>query len=143
MTKQEVLTKLAIECATWGDVVLKVPELSWHVERELLRFTKQDWLAERERLLNKPSWKDAPMDATHLAMDDDGAHCFFDCEPVKAVSSWMPDNDGATWPTSYAIAIPAGYDWRDSLEERPVDSNAGGIDSQTKQSIMKRFLTVQ
>lgn len=119
MTKQDMLTKLAIECATWGDVVLKVPELSWHVERELLRFTKQDWLAERERLLNKPSWDDAPSWATHLGTTGKYWHWLINAcrdDRVKSYFYYVADKSQVS---NKIISIPAGYDWKESLEERP------------------------
>lgn len=129
MTKQELLTKLAMECATWDEVANKSDVVFRRSPKDnelTCRFwvaadvTNQEWLAERERLLNKPSWKDAPKEATHLAMDSNGVHWFYNALPYPSTKSWKIDGIGNYgWEAGSAIAIPAGYDWRDSLEERP------------------------
>lgn len=59
MNKQELIKKLAIECETWeyaretavGEVFLG--NVEW--EEDSPNITKQDWLDERERLLNETS----------------------------------------------------------------------------------------
>ncbi|WP_027705960.1 hypothetical protein [Zymobacter palmae] len=118
MTRQELLTRLAAECETWPEAL----NLSM-VFKDMFAygsFLQQDWLAERKRLLNKPSWKDAPESATHLALDDISHRkwwFFYTEKPVKWPDMWM--GDLLIGGEREAIAIPAGYDWRNSLEERP------------------------
>lgn len=123
MTKQELLTKLAIECATWADALA----MRWKFLKEAVTVavSKEEWLAERERLLNKPSWTDVPEEVTHKAMDADGRHHFFIGEPHQGAVrlEWFPEpvsDGGWAYRAGKAIAIPAGYDWKESLEERPL-----------------------
>lgn len=124
MTKQELLTKLATECATWGECLV-----AHEFAGTCTGFMREDWLAERERLLNKPSWKDAPDGAAGVMMEKDGCWYFYNnyakdaevvCYPERGVFECLRVDDRAmTWSAGKAIAIPAGYDWRESLEERP------------------------
>lgn len=133
MTRQELLTRLATECATWDEAISQALSNEW-----FLHYTQgwtelrnnifatgvkgifvTDWLAERERLLNKPSWKDAPDDATHLAIDSDKEWFFYSEEPTRTAQMWWPEKIAGSF-AGMAIAIPAGYDWRESLEARPV-----------------------
>lgn len=114
MTKQELLTKLAIECATWSEAIGICGRAG--AESGLMR---EDWLAERERLINKPSWKDALECATHLEMACDGLWWFFDNNPRGISFLYILNNQDSFQVASKAIAIPAGYDWKKSLEERP------------------------
>lgn len=120
MTKQELLTKLAMECATWKEAAgvawsgIAGPDL-------LANITKQDWLAERERLLNKPDWARAPKWATHLALDESLAQWRWHFKEPILLKDWAEWVDSTrSTHASCAIDIPAGYDWKQSLEERPV-----------------------
>lgn len=116
MNKQELLTKLAIECESWQETQRPSSELRFLIEA--FQISQKDWLAERKRLLNKPSWDNAPDVATHLAMDSDGCHFFYNGIPNRQYMAWHIGNGKFGWAASIAIAVPAGYDWRDSLEER-------------------------
>lgn len=129
MTKQELLTKLATECKTWKEAVqyAQCIAASCNITCKAgeSAITKQYWLAERERLLNKPGWTGVPEEVTHKAMDADGRHHFFIGEPHQGAVrlEWFPEpvsDGGWVYRAGKAIAIPAGYDWRDSLEVRPV-----------------------
>lgn len=125
MTKQELLTRLAKECATWEESISILDNIacSYWVRGIPYGITMSDWLAERERLLNKPQWRYAPRNACALVFDDftkQWEWCYSTPALFKMASG------GETWlKTDYtlfaseAIAIPAGYDWRESLEERP------------------------
>lgn len=131
MTRQELLTELATECKTWDEAISQALSHEW-----FLRYTQgwtelrnhlftgifsgifvTDWLAERERLLNKPSWDGAPVGSTHLAMGKDGVWFVYTSKPYSKGDAWVCSR----WckQIQKAIAIPAGYNWRESLEERP------------------------
>lgn len=132
MTKQELLTRLAMECATWKESVSAVESIACAHWKSGVSYgiTLQDWLAERERLINKPSWEDAPEGATHLALDGTipgvsscASWYFYIGEPAAGNHLWLPirgSEVAGLQGAREAIAIPAGYDWKQSLEERPV-----------------------
>lgn len=93
-----------------------------------ISFSRDEWLARRAELQNKPSWKDAPEWANWLAQWNDGAWFWCDDEidnpPQEGDSGWY--QDGRT------LHLPAGEvlgDWRDTLERRPIDLSepAGGV----------------
>lgn len=130
MTKQELLTKLATECKTWGDAV----EMGTKIEFACLMGGKafnvgslleHEWLAERERLLNL-QWEGVPKRYKFVATHADGQRWFFVNPPRlwEERGSWelaYGDNYGDYWEDENPpIAIPAGHDWKQSLETRPV-----------------------
>ena len=89
-----------------------------HMEGEH-HFTRSDYYAERERLLNAPDWKKASPIDQFRAMDSDGQWFFYNSQPALR-------DEGGKWlrlgyysSSSAAYAVPAGYDWRESLEKRP------------------------
>lgn len=124
MTKQELLTRLAMECATWDLAV----ELCTKIEFTCLKRGKafnagslreHEWLAERDRILDKPILDNAPEGVTCMAMDKVGQWTFFNKKPTRSDTQWLPESPTAWQVAGFAYAIPAGYDWRESLEERP------------------------
>ena len=81
-------------------------------------FTKDQWLARRAELQNKPSWDDAPEWATHLAQNGRGQWWFMRDGEVR--------DDGRLYFSSSrgTPEITKGEvlgDWRDTLEKRPTD----------------------
>ena len=126
MTKQELLTKLAIDCATWADAMDAVVLLACGSGRRCASYgiAKQDWLAERERLLNL-QWDGVPKRYKLAVIHANGKRWFFVNLPrlCEEWGSWeLADGDGYHdyWEDENPpLAIPAGYDWRNSLEERP------------------------
>lgn len=80
-------------------------------------FTKDQWLARRAELQNKPSWEDAPEWVGWLAQDKSGAWWFFRCHP-KAISEGWDSNYSAYHHSSWVDGEVLGY-WRDTLEKRP------------------------
>ena len=76
-------------------------------------FTKDQWLARRAELQNKPSWKDAPEWAEWLAQDEDGEWKWLAGLPGKYVDGWT-----AVKIKGHCKGIALG-DWRDTLEKRP------------------------
>ena len=85
-------------------------------EPVLCHFMFRELEAERERLLNKPSWNEAPDEAVALAIDADGEWVFYESRPTSGQFSWC---NAQPISISYAVRIPAGYDWKESLEFRP------------------------
>lgn len=127
MTNQELLTKLAKECPTWEDAVSMEVHIQCITEDGFTLYTgvsKQEWLAERERLLNL-QWDPIPPRYKFVAMHGDGRRWFFVNPPTlwEDRGLWeLASGDGYHdyWEDENPpLAIPAGYDWRDSLEERP------------------------
>lgn len=121
MTKQELLTKMAIECSTWDDAGSMLVHYQCITENGFTIYnglSKQEWLAERERFLNKPTWDNSSIESRYLAMDRDGWWFFYEEIPNRGENDWLFGSI-SEWGADGAIAIPAGYDWRDSLEERP------------------------
>ena len=66
----------------------------------------------------KPNWSTAPSWARYLAMDRDGEWYWFSHEPNAGISGW--------W-ISVGECCRAGIsNWRDTLEERPVEAELEG-----------------
>lgn len=76
-------------------------------------FTKDQWLARRAELQNKPSWVDAPEWAEWLAQDEDGEWKWLAGLPGKYVDGWT-----AVKIKGHCKGIALG-DWWDTLEKRP------------------------
>lgn len=127
ITRKELLTKIAAECATWDEAN------SIAVHSECLRdnqqegypgFSKEEWLAERKRLINKPSWENSPEWAQYLAMDKNGDWVFYESRQLSPdYCEWYiedgHDVDHDIYElASRAIFVPAGYDWKETLEHR-------------------------
>lgn len=75
--------------------------------------TKEQWLARRAELQNKPSWADAPEWAEWLAQDEDGEWKWLAGLPGKYVDGWT-----AVKIKGCCKGLALG-DWRDTLEKRP------------------------
>lgn len=79
-------------------------------------FTKDQWLARRAELQNKPSWSKAEEWAGWLAQDSYGCWGFFQKKPLMHALSWIARSG------YYQIHSPGNSllgDWRDTLEKRP------------------------
>lgn len=80
-------------------------------------FTKQQWLARRTELQNKPNWEDAPEWASTLTQVSSGF--WFWVEKVPSLAKLVLDD-----LTSYGELMSQCHgeilgDWRDTLEKRP------------------------
>ena len=136
MKREELLEKLAMEVGhfpTWPHTPnTDYPELpgSWcwqfdgageasirHSEHNII--TRQDWLAERERLINKPGWSKAPEWAQWLAQDEDGSWCFYKVRPSMDCDIWGEEARHDEYVEACNGCLPAGRDWRQTLEQRP------------------------
>lgn len=85
-------------------------------------FTKDQWLARRADLQNKPSWDDAPEWAGWLAKDssdkdEKSAWWWYADKPVAMKNTWQVSTEGHCWVAS-SCRCDLG-DWRDTLEKRP------------------------
>ncbi|WP_368207651.1 hypothetical protein [Aeromonas sp. s12] len=106
--------------------------VEWHyVELSFIGygyFTRDQWLARRAELQNKPRWKDAPEWAEFLIQTLAGVWIWISHEP-----NGMDDNgDMYFHPDAESEKARDGEvigDWRDTLERRPVDLSepAGGV----------------
>lgn len=143
MNRDELLTKLAMELPDWpagmdqGQLDKHMKPFwgsDWYcgatgdhdeVEAYLYRHltSREDWLAERERLIKKPSWDEAPEWAEWLAQDSNGEYWWFRKEPGKKNGEWG-GSDGTVMFASQG-KVPAGHDWRETLEKRPVTTSLG------------------
>ena len=78
--------------------------------------TKDQWLARRAELQNKPSWKDAPDWAEWLHQDGYGEWEFSEGKPTPYDGLWLGE------PCKRSLRAKVGEvlgDWRDTLEKRP------------------------
>jgi len=138
MNRGELLTKLAMELAEWPSQPKEIFDWAEHkgfrgarlegssgvilaVEVDGVTITRSEYLAERKRLINKPSWEGAPGWADWLAQNETAElWCWFSEEPKETVSMgkgcWQVS--GLSGLASRG-AIPAGHDWRQTLERRP------------------------
>ena len=78
--------------------------------------TKQQWLARRAELQNKPGWKDARPWANWLSQSEDGEWWFSLEKPECGGSKWS-FNSSAAGNSKWKGEILG--DWRDTLEKRP------------------------
>ena len=116
IARDELLTKLAAECATWDEAAdCAIEEMRKATDIPLI--TKKEWIAERERLLNKPVWPD-DKEWKWRAMDKGGKWYFYKVEPLAGMVFYIFYSDDDFLHAGTAYKIPAGYDWRESLEER-------------------------
>ncbi|QHC08942.1 hypothetical protein GRF56_16825 [Aeromonas veronii] len=95
-----------------------------------ISFSRDEWLARRAELQNKPSWAGAPEWATHLAQGAGGDWKWFSGAPEPSNSAWEGGHLGiqSKWAGKTNFGEVLG-DWRDTLERRPVDLSepAGGV----------------
>lgn len=153
MNREELLTKAAMEWPAWphGDRA-HYPGLpgSWcwqfngageasvrHSKHSII--TLQDWLAERERLINRPGWDEAPEGATVLVQDNDGYWHFGRCpDPdypqAKDNGNWE-SGPGGKWLSGVSRRkgkFPAGHSWTLTLERRPTEE----FDSEARMTVI-------
>ena len=82
--------------------------------------TRNQWLARRAELQNKPSWKDAPEWAEWLAQHSTGFWCWGNGAAKTASNDvWYSPALGKTEWSGMAGEVLG--DWRDTLERRPAD----------------------
>ena len=83
--------------------------------------TKNQWLARRAELQNKPSWDDFGESAKFMAQDSDGAWMAFESEPAAKHHVWssMRGWCGYAREGSDRCRGEVIGDWRDTLEKRP------------------------
>ena len=110
----------------WCYVVTKIDgERTWasNVLSSIFPYSlvdKGQWLARRAELQNKPSWKDAPAQATCMAQEPRGVWTFFACQPSSSSpvhDTWWRLDGFQAW-SSHMRGEVLG-DWRDTLEKRP------------------------
>lgn len=119
MNRDEFLTKLAMELAEWPDYLGDrhwTEVLGGYCE---VRISRNEWLAERARLINKPGWMIAPEWARYRAQGECGEWQFFDDTP--RMGEYLSFGNASRVYTAIHGRIPAGHDWRTTLESRPVD----------------------
>lgn len=126
MNRDELLTRLAMELAEWptSHQHIKPQGNGWRGYNNYAfpdsdGISRQEWLAERERLINKPSWDDAPEWADKLLQQDFGDWYWFVGNAQMRSDGW--NIFGGCWAHASKGAIPAGHDWRETLEGRPVE----------------------
>ena len=81
-------------------------------------FTKDQWLARRAELQNKPRWKDAPKWAVYMAQSPNGHWEFFAVKP-RAECWWRHPIGERSSAHNTSIRGAILGDWRDTLEKRP------------------------
>lgn len=81
-------------------------------------FTHDQWLAERARLQNKPSWEDVPTQYSWYGQNASGKWDCFEYEPFanEHVNCWDYESGDALGLQNFGEVLG---DWRDTLERRP------------------------
>ena len=124
MNREELLTKLAMELAEWpksaqeakgslphgfylrtGDVYYPTSEAGGFF------FSRKQWLAERERLINKPSWDDAPEWDGEGDYPPVGNVCLKGCKKVRILAHTnvgSPYDPAVVWQ---GVDEPSDIDW--------------------------------
>ena len=84
-------------------------------------FTKDQWLARRAELQNKPSWDDFGESAKFMAQDSDGAWMAFESEPAANYHVWSSMRGWCGYAREGRDRCRGEVlgDWRDTLEKRP------------------------
>ena len=103
-----------------GDAVFELGSNFYEDKVEIIGvvgiFTKDQWLARRAELQNKPSWSDAPEWAEWLHQDGYGEWEFSEGKPTPYDGLWLGE------PCKRSLRAKAGEvigDWLDTLEKRP------------------------
>ena len=83
--------------------------------------TKDQWLARRAELQNKPSWDDFGESAKFMAQDSDGAWMAFESEPAANYHVWSSTRGWCGYAREGRDRCRGEVlgDWRDTLERRP------------------------
>lgn len=81
-------------------------------------FTMEEWKQERDRVQNKPGWRDAPAWAEFLAQSPTGSWEWYSGKPIAGASFWMHVDAGIHGETENHGGKVIG-DWRRTLEARP------------------------
>ena len=66
----------------------------------------------------EPDWSEAPEDATHHAIDNNGVGRWWRVEPEPCGYAWDAPGFGR-WVSSGMFDVPLGADWRLTLRKRP------------------------
>lgn len=82
-------------------------------------FTHQEWLSMREKLQNKPSWKDAPEWANWVGQESNGRWDWFGDDERPPVHSDDDCFDHSGYGIYSGNSGEILGDWRDTLEKRP------------------------
>src|SRR5690606_29104169 len=99
----------------------------WKQLRELSRIdvvylvNTDRWITEIPALSGKPSWYDAPPEASHLAQDQCGDWYWYEGEPRAGDYSWVPSEPAAMFTHIVGQGLTQ-QDWRNTLEARPSDA---------------------
>lgn len=85
-----------------------------------VRIEKQEWLARRAGLQNKPSWDDFGESAKFMAQDSDGAWMAFESEPTAKSHVWSAMRGWCGYAREGRDRCRGEVlgDWRDTLEKR-------------------------
>lgn len=136
-----VLKKLALELSGWpssyeyppeinGCQWYKTPFMNWvavdETKNEEKWIYRDDWIDKRERMINKPSWDDAPEDAQIMVQNEIGQWFFGSYSSAVTMhnaSIWFGRGWGI-WYDGPKGHIPAGHDWKQTLEKR---ANTGKV----------------
>jgi len=93
----------------------------WHDRNFATWFTRQQWLARRAELQNKPSWESAQAQADFMAQEPHGVWTFFATQPFNPSQvnndGWRFDGGFQAWSSDMRGEVLG--DWRDTLERRP------------------------
>lgn len=83
-------------------------------------FTKDQWLARRAELQNKPSWDDFCESAKFMAQDSDGAWMAFESEPAANYHVWSSMRGWCGYAREGCDRCRGEVlgDWRDTMERR-------------------------
>lgn len=136
MNKEEILTWVARNVHKWVDahqiagnqLEFAYNSASFWEDRidftgcAVRTITRDQWLARRAELQNKPSWKDAPEWANWIAQSpsdgSSGIWCFFAGEPTDKVDGIWACSTGKALTGRSGLLLG---DWRDTLEQRPFE----------------------
>lgn len=99
-------------------------------------FTRDQWLARRAELQNKPSWDDFGESAKFMAQDSDGAWMAFDSEPAANYHVWSSMRGWCGYAREGRDRCRGEVlgDWRDTLEKRPADLSEQAVTARLKEA---------
>lgn len=93
-------------------------------------YTKEQWLARRAELQNKPSWNDAPEWAEFISQSISGVWHYHELKPDNGTHGYFSVKGKYMNQCSGEVLC----DWRDTLEKRPADLSEQAVTARLKEA---------
>lgn len=131
------------ECLHWIEPVKGEVKAAF-ASNTLHCFTRDEWLARRAELQNKPSWDYFGESAKFMAQDSDGAWMAFESEPAAKYHVWSSMRGWCGYAREGRDRCRGEVlgDWRDTLERRP-ESTRAEMEVELVKAAFKPFTSIE